>query len=355
MRPVENPPNPWSATHREWLGEEAPGAAKLQIFEDDSKSFISTNDSPDLKFRHSANPYRGCTHACAYCYARPSHQYLSFGAGTDFESKIVVKRNAAKILRQEFMRPSWQGEPVVLSGNTDCYQPLEASYQITRACLEVFLEFQNPLSIITKSALIRRDIELLQRLNERSQVQVSISVAWADDAMARLMEPGCTLPSQRFEAMRALSAAGIPVIAAVAPIIPGLNDSQIAEILIRAKDAGARGAFRTLLRLPAEVKEIFITALDERFPSHAKKVLSLMRQERGGALYQSEFGKRMSGQGPLWEATDQLFRGMLNRLGMNLLDEESGDFATTQDTKASAVPENSSGSSELKGKLGSGA
>jgi DNA repair photolyase len=336
LRPVSNPPNPWSATQNEWL--EAPPPAKLEVFEEEAKSFISTNDSPDIGFRHSANPYRGCTHACAYCYARPSHQYLGYGAGSDFETKIVVKTNAPALLRAEFMRPKWRGEAIVFSGNTDCYQALESSYKLTRECLGVCAEFRNPASIITKSALIRRDIDVLSALNQRARLHVSVSIAFADDAMARLMEPGAPPPSARFEAIRELSKAGIAVGVGIAPIIPGLNDGQIAEILRQAHAAGARWAFRTLLRLPSEVKDVFIQALEERFPSHAKKVLSLVRQERGGQIYNSEYGKRMSGQGPLWEAADGIFKAMVSKLKMNQLDEEAGSFAVFRHQKTFQRP-----------------
>jgi DNA repair photolyase len=336
LRPIYNPPNPWASTHSEWL--EAPPPARLEVFEEEAKSFISSNNSPDVGFRHSCNPYRGCTHACAYCYARPSHQYLGYGAGTDFENKIVVKLNAPTLLRQEFMRKSWEGETLVLSGNTDCYQALEAHYKLTRQCLEVCVEFHNPVSIITKSALIRRDLDLLVELKKRARLHVSVSLAWADDAMARLMEPGAPSPSQRLEAIAALSGAGIDVGVGVAPIIPGLNDGQIAEILKRAHAAGARWAFRTMLRLPAEVKDVFLHTLEERFPSHAKKVISLVKQERGGQLYNSNFGKRMSGEGPLWKAADDLFDTMVQKLKMNPLDEEAGNFSTFKNQKTFRRP-----------------
>ena len=336
LRPVYNPPNPWSSTSREWLEE--PPLAKLEIFEEEAKSLISSNDSPDIGFRHSCNPYRGCSHACAYCYARPSHQYLGYGAGTDFETKIIVKTNAAKLLRAEFMRPKWQGEPIVFSGNTDCYQALEASYQLTRDCLKVCAEFQNPVSIITKGVLIRRDIDVLSELNRKTRLHVSISIAFADDAVARLMEPGAPPPSARFEAIRALTEAGIPVAVGVAPIIPGLNDGAIAEILERAHAAGARWAFRTLLRLPAELKDVFIHTLEERFPSRAKKILGQLKEERGGKLYDATFGKRMQGQGPLWENADGIFKVMVKKLKMNQLDEEAGNYKAITQAKTFRRP-----------------
>ena len=247
MRPVQNPPNPFDSVEREWLEE--PPQVRLEVFEENAKSILSDNDSPDLPFRWSVNPYRGCFHACAYCYARPTHEYLGFGAGTDFESKIVVKSNAAALLRQAFLKPGWHGELVVFSGNTDCYQPLEATWRLTRACLEVCAEFRNPVGVITKSVLVQRDLDVLERLQRDAQVQVFFSIPFADDAMAKLIEPQAPSISRRFEAMRHLAAAGIPVGVSVAPLIPGLNDDDIAAVLERAHGAGATFASYTLLPL----------------------------------------------------------------------------------------------------------
>jgi DNA repair photolyase len=333
MRPVSNPPNPWSSSHRELL-EPAP-AAQVKVWEEEAKSFLSHNDSPDIGFRWSANPYRGCAHACAYCYARPSHQYLGHGAGTDFETQLIVKKNAPALLRRELMRPSWKGEVIVFSGNTDCYQPLEASYGLTRACLEACLEFRQPVSLITKGALIRRDIDVLDQLAKEARVHVNISLAWADADMAKRMEPGAPSPANRIETMRRLADAGVSVGVGVAPIIPGLNESQIPEILELAAGAGAKFAFRTLLRLPAEVEDVFVQALEERFPSHAAKVMSLMRQMRGGKNYDSTFGKRMVGSGAGWEAADELFKLSCRKWGLGYLTEEAGhfdDFRTAKKT-----------------------
>src|SRR6187402_3143069 len=188
LRPVDNPPNPWASTEVEYLEGDAP-AAHLQVLEDRTRNILSKNDSPDIGFTHSVNPYRGCFHACAYCYARPTHQYLDFGAGSDFERKIVVKVNAPELLRKELGRPSWEGDSIVFSGVTDCYQPLEATYKLTQGCLEACLEFENPVGIITKGALIQRDIPLLKQLNEKAGVTVYISLAFADLELARKFEP----------------------------------------------------------------------------------------------------------------------------------------------------------------------
>ncbi|APR81779.1 Radical SAM domain protein [Minicystis rosea] len=314
-RPIDNPPNPWSSTHVEWL--EAPPNATVSIYEEEARSIISENDSPDIGFRYSVNPYRGCLHACAYCYARPTHQYLGFGAGSDFDRKIVAKKNAPEVLRKEMMRPSWEGELIVFSGNTDCYQPLEASYQLTRRCLEVCLEFRNPVGIVTKSALVRRDVELLAELARRARCTVNMSVAFARDEVARKIEPYASRPSNRFEVLRRLSDAGVSTGVIVAPIIPGLNETDIPELLERARDAGALRAGMTMLRLPAEVLPVFDGRLEEAFPERAQKVRNAVREMRGGKMNKSEFGARMTGVGARWAAIESLFAVHCKRLGLN--------------------------------------
>jgi len=326
-RPVDNPPNPWSSTHVEWL-EEPPSAA-LSIYEEEARSVLSENDSPDIGFRYSVNPYRGCLHACAYCYARPSHQYLGFGAGTDFDRKIVVKKNAPEVLRKELMRPSWEGEVIVFSGNTDCYQPLEASYQLTRRCLEVCLAFRNPVGLITKSALVRRDVALLAELAQRARCRVSISVAFARDDMARKMEPYASRPSNRFEVLRMLSDAGISTGVIIAPIIPGLNETDIPELLERARDAGATRAGMTMLRLPAEVLPVFDARLEEAFPERAQKVRNAVLEMRGGQMNRSAFGARMTGTGARWGMIESLFAVQCKRLGLNRDDMMRDEPAAT--------------------------
>ena len=314
VRPVDNPPNPWSSTHVEWL--EAPPAATLSVYEEEARSVLSENDSPDLPFRFSVNPYRGCLHACAYCYARPSHQYLGFGAGSDFDRKIVVKKNAPDVLRRELERPSWAGDTIMFSGNTDCYQPLEASYTLTRRCLEVCLEFRNPVSLVTKSALVRRDVELLAALATRARATVNLSVAFARDEVARKIEPYASRPSNRFEVMRRLADAGVPTGVLVAPIIPGLNDSDVPELLERARDAGASWAGMTLLRLPAEVLPVFDARLEEAFPERAQKVRNAVMEVRGGKMNESAFGARFEGRGPRWIAIERMFEVHARRLGL---------------------------------------
>jgi DNA repair photolyase len=315
MERVSNPPNPWAEGHVEWFGE--PPEIELQVYEEQARSILTENESPDIPFQYSVNPYRGCYHGCAYCYARPTHEYLDFGAGTDFERRIVVKANAPELLYDRLRDPDWTREPITFSGVTDCYQPLEQSYEVTRECLEVCAEIGNPVCIVTKGALVRRDIDILQQLGEAAPVRVYVSIPFADDEVGRAVEPHATLASQRFETLQQLSEAGIPTGVAVAPIIPGLNDSSIPEILERAAEAGAKYAFHVLLRLPGSVEPVFIERLREEFPDRADRVLSALREMRGGELNVSEFGDRMVGQGPRWEIVASLFETHCKRLGID--------------------------------------
>jgi len=314
-RPVSNPPNPWQSVHAEYLGEPPP--AELEVYEEEARSIIAENDSPDVGFRYSVNPYRGCFHACAYCYARPTHQYLGWGAGTDFDRKIVAKVNAPELLRAELSRRSWKGETIVFSGVTDCYQPSEAVYSLTRRCLEVCREFRNPVGIVTKGALVRRDVDVLSDLAREAEVTVYVSIPFADDRAARAIEPNVATPAQRFETLAVLSSAGIRTGVAVAPVIPGLTDSDMPKILARAREAGAVKAFITLLRLPAETRLVFEQRLAQAFPDRAARVFSNLEQTRGGKRNDSRFGSRMSGVGPRWEAIESLFELECRRLGFN--------------------------------------
>lgn len=296
-------------------GEALP--AQLEVFEDHSKTILSRNDSPDLCFRWSLNPYRGCIHACSYCYARPTHEYLGLGAGTDFETKIVVKKNAPALLREALQKKSWEGEVIVFSGDTDCYQPLEAKWQLTRKCLEVCFEFENPVRIITKSFLITRDIDLLSQLAAKKLLSVSITIPFLSSESARKIEPFAASIEKRLEAVEKLSKAGIRVGILVAPIIPGLNDCDIPLILKKASQAGAVTASPVLLRLPHSVKEIFFDSLRRHFPGHATKIESLIKQMRDGKLYDSRFGKRGIGSGPYWDSIQNLFSVYCLRYGLN--------------------------------------
>jgi DNA repair photolyase len=313
--PLENPPNPWSSTLVDYLGE--PPDVRLQVYEDQTKSVLAHNDSPDIGFRWSLNPYRGCFHGCAYCYARPSHQYLGFGSGTDFERRIVIKPRAGELLREAFERPSWRGELIVLSGNTDCYQPLEASYGLTRSCLEVCLEFRNPVHIITKAPLIERDIELIAELHHVARAGVSMSIPFHDETAARAIEPYVTTPARRMRTVERLAAAGIPVCVNVAPVIPGLNDRDIPAILEDAARAGATSAVMILLRLPGTVKDVFTARLTDKLPLSAEKILRRTREMRGGKLNDSRFGARMRGEGQYVASIEALFRATARRLGLN--------------------------------------
>lgn len=315
-RPVDNPPNPWSKEEVEYIGEAPP--ARLEIFEESARSALSKNDSPDLPFRFSVNPYRGCLHACAYCYARPTHQYLGFGAGTDFDRKIVVKIDIADALRRELSKPSWSRESVTLSGNTDCYQGLEASYGLTRKCIEVLDEHATPFTIITKNALVTRDAELIAGAASRAGAEVFVSIPFADDTMARAVEPYATKPSRRFEALSKLAQAGVPTGVAIAPIIPGLNDEDIPEILERARDAGARRAFLTLVRLAGEVLPVFTSRIREAFPDRAGKIERAIRDVSHGKMTRGGFGTRMRGAGPRWDAIERLFHIHATRLGLSV-------------------------------------
>jgi DNA repair photolyase len=314
-RPVSNPPNPWSSQHVEWL--EAPPDSRLEVYEEQARSIVAANDSPDVGFTYSVNPYRGCFHGCAYCYARPSHQYLGFGAGTDFERKIVVKTNAPELLRTAFESRRWTGDLIVFSGNTDCYQPLEASYELTRRCLETCLAYRNPVGVITKSALVARDAPLLAELARDAAARVFFSIPFARSDVARKLEPFVPSPERRFDTMRRLADAGVPVGISLAPMIPGLNDSDVPEQLERAKAAGATKAFTTMLRLSAEVLPVFRERLAELFPDRAAKVWSQIRDVRGGLENVSEFGRRMRGDGPRWRVIEDLFDVTCRRLGID--------------------------------------
>jgi len=315
MRFVANPPNPWLSHSVEWIGE--PPAAKIEVYEEtETRSIISRNDSPDVAFDYSINCYRGCIHGCTYCFSRPTHEYLDFGAGTDFERKIVVKVRAAELLRKELMKPSWQGGQIVFSFTSDPYIPLEANYKLTRACLEVCADFRNPVGIVTKSALIRRDIDVLQELSREASVGVYFSIPFADYDIARAVEPFAPSPNARFTAMKELADAGIQVGIGIAPTIPGLS-SDIPELLQRAKDCGATKAFINMLRLPGSVAPYFEQRLREKLPTKAERVLNRIRDARGGKLNSSVFGERMRGKGQYWDAQEKLFEVYVKRLGFN--------------------------------------
>ncbi len=305
LRVISNPPNPYSPETRELLDPAPP--VMPTSYEEHVNTILSRNTSPDLPFRWSINPYRGCFHACAYCYARPSHEYWGFGSGTDFESKLVVKVNAPDRLRQAFDKPSWKGELIVFSGNTDPYQPLEATHRLTRSCLEICAQYQNPVGIITKSSLLTRDLDVLQELTRVSWVRVYLSIPFASDAIARKVEPQAPSITKRFATLEALSQAGIPTAVSLAPIIPGLSEHDIPKILTRARNAGATQAIYMLLRLNDNVEPVFRERMAEQFPNRISKIISHLKEVREGEVGERAFFKRQGGKGKTWDVISQLF------------------------------------------------
>jgi DNA repair photolyase len=325
---AQNPENRYERIHIEpdetgaIMEDEAVGVAQRQpqaptiFYRDTSRSALAKNDSPDIGFRFSLNPYRGCEHGCIYCYARPTHEYLSFSAGLDFERRIMVKHDAPELLRQTFLSPRWQPQTVALSGNTDCYQPVERLLQLTRRCLEVFREFLNPVGIVTKSALVTRDIDLLGGLAEHGAAHVCVSVTSLDGELARRMEPRAAQPDKRIEAIAQLSAAGIPTAVLIAPVIPGLNDEEMPRIIRAAAAAGACSAGWVLLRLPKPVDALFENWLAEQFPARRARVLGRIRECRDGRLSDAHFGKRMRGEGVYAAQIGALFAAATRRHGL---------------------------------------
>ncbi|HYW05213.1 MAG TPA: PA0069 family radical SAM protein [Gammaproteobacteria bacterium] len=291
-----------------WPPGEEPEPLRTRLERDTSRSIINRVRSPDLPFDRTINPYRGCEHGCIYCYARPSHARLGYSPGLDFESRIVCKPDAAALLREELARPGYVCRPIALGGNTDIYQPVERRLGITRSLLEVLREHCHPLTLVTKSALVLRDVDLLSEMAERALCQVMISVTTLDHGLARRMEPRAAAPARRLEVIRRLAAAGIPVGVLVAPVIPVLTDPEMESVLARAREAGASFAGYTLLRLPGEVAELFPEWLSHHRPGQAAHVMNAIRDTRGGRDSDSAFGRRMRGTGPLADAIAQRFR-----------------------------------------------
>lgn len=289
---------------------------QTQVLADKSKSLINRVDSPDVPFNWSMNPYRGCEHGCIYCYARPTHEFLGFSCGLDFETKIMAKHDAPSLLRSELAAAKWQPDTIALSGNTDCYQPVERQFELTRQCLQVLLECRNPVGIITKNRLVLRDLDLLTQLASMNLVHVVISVTTLDNGLASNMEPRASAPAERLDTIRRLNEAGVPVSVLVAPVIPGLTDSEIPAILEAVADAGARSAGYVLLRLPHQVKTLFLTWLDENYPTKRESVESKIRQTRDGDLYDSTFGDRKRGTGVFAENIRSMFRVFGQRHGL---------------------------------------
>jgi DNA repair photolyase len=288
-----------------------------QYLADESQSIVAENDSPDVGFRYSVNPYRGCSHGCSYCYARPGHEYLGLSAGLDFETKVLVKHRAPELLREFLSKPGWKPETIAFSGVTDCYQPAEREFRITRGCVAVAAEFNQPIGIITKNALVCRDIDLLQKLAAHRAVRVSLSITTLDAKLARVMEPRTSSPEARLRALRELAAAGISTNVMTAPIIPGLNDSEIPAILTAAREAGAEHAGYVLLKLPSTVLPVFVDWLERSYPDKADRVKSLIRSTRDGRLSDSQFGRRQVGTGTLAEIIASTYELWTKKLGLN--------------------------------------
>ncbi|MEZ6144267.1 MAG: PA0069 family radical SAM protein [Planctomycetaceae bacterium] len=289
---------------------------QIEYLPDQTRSIVATNDSPDIPFRYSVNLYRGCAHGCSYCYARNTHEYLGLNAGLDFETRILVKHEAPQLLREWLSRDNWSPEPIMFSGVTDCYQPAERRFQLMRSCLEVAVECGQPVGIITKNALILRDLDLLSSLAKRRLVNAFISITSLDDKLAREMEPRTSTPAARLRAVETLSNAGVPVGVMVAPVIPGLNDDEIPRILQAARQAGAQSASWVLLRLPLTVEPVFQEWLQRSQPSKAEKVLALIRQTRDGQMYDSEWGQRQRGSGPIAEQIRSVFQIFSRKNGL---------------------------------------
>src|SRR5262245_5425864 len=314
-----NPPNRYEELHVELdpvEGEEGTPTPTV-LYRDTSRTILAENESPDVGFRYSLNPYRGCEHGCTYCYARPSHEYLGFSAGLDFERRLMVKEDAPELLRKTFLSPRWQPDVVALSGNTDCYQPVERKLGITRRCLEVFVEFRNPVGVVTKSALVARDADLLGALARDGAANVLCSVTTLDPELARRMEPRAATPERRLETIAALTAAGVPVGVLIAPVIPGLNDAEVPRILEAAARAGACSAGWVLLRLAKPLDQLFDAWLTEQYPARRERVLGRIRETRAGRLTDSTFGRRMRGQGEYAEQIAALFKVAARKHGLD--------------------------------------
>ena len=325
----ENPANRFEKIHLEPDADQSsPGSdstgwnpdddvlPKTQFFKDHSQTVISRNDSPDLDFQASLNPYRGCEHGCIYCYARPTHEYLGFSAGLDFESKIMVKEDAPELLRRELLSPKWQPQVIFMSGVTDCYQPVERKLKLTRRCLEVLAEFRNPVFIVTKNLLVTRDVDLLAELARHRAVSVWLSITTLDSELRKVMEPRTSPPAARLAAIRKLASAGISTGVNVAPMIPGLTDHEMPAILKAAAEAGATSAGYTVVRLPYGVAPLFEKWLETHFPDRKEKVLNRLRAMHGGKLYDAQWGKRFGGEGIFAEQISQMFKIARRKAGI---------------------------------------
>lgn len=315
---AENPLNRFEKIEYVSDAEEAESGIKPKttFYKDTSKSIIAYNSSPDIGFEASINPYRGCEHGCIYCYARPTHEYLGLSGGLDFETKIFVKENAPKLLRKKLASKKWEPKPIAISGVTDCYQPAEKHFKLTRSCLEVFTEFRNPAGIVTKNYLVTRDIDVLQKLAEFRGIIVTISITTLDSKLARLMEPRTSQPFLRLRAIEKLTENGIPTMVLIAPVIPGLTDHEIPKIIESSVNAGAIQAGYAMLKLPFGVKELFEYWLERHFPKRKNKVLNKIKSIRGGKLNNAEFFKRQVGEGIFAEQVSKMFKVSCKKAGI---------------------------------------
>jgi len=315
----ENPPNRFEPIARvrdeEWTDPEDP-APQTRFLKDRSRSALASNDSPDIGFKYSLNPYRGCEHGCIYCYARPTHEYLGFSAGLDFETNIMVKEEAPELLRQKLSSPNWIPQVIAMSGVTDLYQPVERRLKLTRRCLQVLAEFRNPVVIITKNHLVTRDIDVLAELAQHQAVAVSISITTLDADLTRIMEPRTSIPERRLAAIEALVKAGVPTGVLVAPVIPALTDHELPSIIVTAAKVGAGFAGYTLLRLPHSVSVLFERWLEQHFPDRKNKILNRIRAIRDGKLNDPRFFSRMKGQGIFAEQIKAMFELACRKAGL---------------------------------------
>src|ERR1700744_2076674 len=305
--------NKYVLEHIEGLDEAMLENSGTQIFEEHPKKIVSESNSPDLHFMHSINPYQGCEHGCIYCYARNTHEYFGFSAGLDFERKIIVKRNAAELLEQYFNKKNYQPVAILLSGNTDCYQPMERRLKITRSLLEIFLRYRNPVSIITKNNVILRDLDIISELGKLNLVHVNVSITSLTEQLRQKLEPRTVTAMGRLAGIQKLSEQGIPVRVMAAPIIPGLNSNEVPDIIKAAADRGALAAGFTIVRLNGSIAEIFSDWIHKAFPDRAEKVLNMIKACHDGKLNDSDFGRRMSGEGNIAQSIHQLFRMAVTR------------------------------------------
>ncbi len=312
---ASNPANRYEPLHVE-LDET--GNPATTFLRDTTRQILSSNDSPDIPFDRSLNPYRGCEHGCVYCYARLTHEFLGWSAGLDFETRIMVKDRAPELLRGALRQASWRPQTIAMSGVTDPYQPAESRWRLTRGCLEVLAEFRNPVAIVTKNALVTRDLDLLSDLRAHDACVVYLSITTLDGELARAMEPRTSHPQRRLGALRRLAEAGIPTGVMVAPVIPGLTEHEVPAILTAAAEAGVRHAGYVMLRLPAGVDDLFENWLRDRSPERHRKVMERIRSLRGGHRTDSRFGRRMRGKGPYAASTRAVYEASCRRLGLNL-------------------------------------